>query len=107
MSEEQIPEQGVIVFGIPDVPYSSVRVPLGDDRMYEALSHAEAFRAAYLETFGAASAPEPQETPQERRTAAPQQNASTAPGGAPFGVRVTCPEHNADCRPSKKNPNKD
>ena len=81
------PEAGYVVFGVPDVPFSSVRLPLVWDinemnvLIASAMETAKLVREAYQETF-----PPPQwETQSQARPAQPQQAPQQASQRAPQG----------------------
>lgn len=99
------PEAGYIVFGIPDVPFSSVRLPLVWDinelnvLVAQSMEAAKLVREAYQETF---PQPEPQARPAHNGAMitgaqqAPQRAAPAAQSArqrAPGEVTGFCPQH--------------
>lgn len=112
-----------IRLAFPNVAYSYLEITLDNDEDFPDLSNLIAWMettdSAYLDTFAPNQngrnpeaheidddePPHPADARSESQPARrPQQGRNGGkPGGAQFGVRVTCMEHNADCRPSMKN----
>ena len=107
------PEAGYIVFGIPDVPFSSVRLPLVWDinemnvLVAQAMETAKLVREAYQETFGQptpaparSSAAPAQQAPQRAAPARPVTPRATGGLDPDLIVVGTCPEHGCNALPS-------
>lgn len=107
------PEAGYIVFGIPDVPYSSIRLPLVwninelNVMVAQSIEAAKLVREAYQEEFGQAAPDRPQSVP-DRSQAVPRPAQQARPvnqarnGGLDPALIIegTCPEHGCKALPS-------
>lgn len=108
------PEAGYIVFGIPDVPYSSVRLPMVWDinelnvLVAQSMEAAKLVREAYQEAFGQAVPVRPPSVP-DRSPAVPRGQAQARPTqprkatdlDPAMVVKGNCPDHGIQALPSK------
>lgn len=114
---EAFPEAGYVVFGIPDVPYSSVRLPLVwnldefNVLVAQAMESAKLVREAFQEAFLAPSPLRiefsdvvPSVSPSPARAAQPRPAARSARANSDLDpdliVQGNCPEHGVAAAPS-------